>query len=217
MDEENRYRDDLKTIILALKKDPELLREAMETLLPSFFVEFKNLLEKLTRQIEERCVLVHWESQGRASVGSGVIVETNRVLANFHALETRVRLDVCGQRSRVGKVNQENDLLLLKVKTEQFPRLTFGTAERYDIVLSVGNPACIEKVASLGMVMKKEETYLYTTHAIIGSSGAGLWNMKGELVGVQSAAAPNGDIVGTDHLAVAINSGVVKKFLGWRK
>jgi S1-C subfamily serine protease len=67
-----------------------------------------------------------WSSSIRSSMGSGAIIEGNRILTNAHVVANRTFIEVerYGQRKRyiakVISVSHQADLALLKVEDEQF-------------------------------------------------------------------------------------------------
>ena len=86
-----------------------------------------------------------------------------------------------------------------------------------DTIWAVGNPAMLEDAITGGTLVKKVE-YVYYIDAKIyyGSSGGGLFNTKGELIGVNVAmTGVNPVVIGAVNLTfgVSVNLRTVKAFL----
>jgi serine peptidase DegS len=138
--------------------------------------------------------------------GSGVVIDPEGYLVtNFHvvaeAAEIRVQLSD-GQLAvpQVVGVDAETDLALLKVDLGTLPAIPMGTSANLrvgDVVLAIGNPYGLTKSVSQGIVsatgrglldLASFENFIQTDAAInAGNSGGALINVKGELVGVNTA------------------------------
>ncbi|MEJ2127301.1 MAG: trypsin-like peptidase domain-containing protein [Woeseiaceae bacterium] len=138
--------------------------------------------------------------------GSGVVIDPEGYLVtNFHvvaeAAEIRVQLSD-GQLAvpQVVGVDAETDLALLKVDLGTLPAIPLGTSANLrvgDVVLAIGNPYGLTKSVSQGIVsatgrglldLASFENFIQTDAAInAGNSGGALINVRGELVGVNTA------------------------------
>jgi hypothetical protein len=93
------------------------------------------------------------------------------------------------------KVNHEQDLALFSVADENLsPRFYVEISDKYsapgESIYVVGNPAGIERVFSEGRVVKYIPGYmLFLNHSWFGSSGGGIYNKQGGLVGIISFLA----------------------------
>jgi S1-C subfamily serine protease len=117
------------------------------------------------------------------------------------------------------------DLAVLRIKSkESFPVLPIGnsdTAEVGDLVLAIGNPFGVGQTVTSGIVSglaRNQITdgdfgFFIQTDASInpGNSGGALMNMKGELIGVNTAIFSRGG--GSNGVGFAIPANLVKVFL----
>lgn len=141
------------------------------------------------------------------SMGSGFIIsEDGYVLTNAHVVaradEIRVRLN--DQREYLAKevgTDPRSDLALLKIDAEDLPTLTFAKSDSLKVgewVLAIGSPFGLDYSASVGIVSAIGRTipgggrdsyvpFVQTDVAINpGNSGGPLFNMQGEVVGINS-------------------------------
>jgi serine protease Do len=138
------------------------------------------------------------------SLGSGFIVSADGyVLTNHHVVkdadEIFVRLQ--DRRELVAKVvgsDKRSDLALLKVDAQQLPVVAMGSAEKLKVgewVLAIGSPFGFDHSVTAGIVSAKGRNlpsdnyvpFIQTDVAINpGNSGGPLFNLNGEVVGVNS-------------------------------
>ena len=151
----------------------------------------------------------------RRSSGSGFIISSDGlIVTNAHVVEAadwiQVRL-ADGQRFGGTVIGRDNrvDLALVRIEgvDRQLPTLRFTDSNRVrvgEFVLALGHPFGLEQTVSFGIVSRKGTPlavatpgfdFIQTDAAINpGNSGGPLVNMAGEVVGVNSMAAPNGSI-----------------------
>ncbi len=92
------------------------------------------------------------------------------------------------------------DVALLKIEEKNLPAITFADSERAragDIVLAVGNPFGLRQTVTMGIIsavgrggvgIVDYENFIQTDAAInMGNSGGALVNIKGELLGINTA------------------------------
>ena len=138
------------------------------------------------------------------SLGSGVIISSDGyVLTNNHVVkdaeEIIVRLS--DHRELVASVvglDERSDIALLKLDADNLPAAKLGKSEELKVgewVLAIGSPFGFERTATAGIVSAKgralpRENYvpfIQTDVAINpGNSGGPLFNMDGEVIGVNS-------------------------------
>jgi Do/DeqQ family serine protease len=144
------------------------------------------------------------------SKGSGVIVTASgRILTNAHVVkdadDIRVTLqDGTDYDAKVVGVDPKGDLAVLQLKgsVPALKPLTFGdssTLRLGEVVLAIGDPFGVGKSVTMGIVSAKGrggmgieeyEDFIQTDAAINpGNSGGALVNLKGELVGINTAIA----------------------------
>jgi Do/DeqQ family serine protease len=154
-----------------------------------------------------------WGQQGdrkAMSKGSGVIVTASgRILTNAHVVKDAEDIKVTlhdgnDYDAKVVGVDPKGDLAVIQLKgnVPQLKPLVFGdssTLRLGEVVLAVGDPFGVGKSVTMGIVSAKGrggmgieeyEDFIQTDAAINpGNSGGALVNLKGELVGINTAIA----------------------------
>lgn len=173
------------------------------------------------------------QRQPSVSFGSGVIIsEDGYIVTNYHVIENsdEIKVVLNDKRTFTAKVvgtDPGTDLALLKVKSKGLPFISFGNSDILKVgewVLAVGNPFNLTSTVTAGIVSAKArninilkdqskypiESYIQTDAAVNrGNSGGALVNLRGELVGINSAIiSPSGAYSGYSF-AIPIN--LVKK------
>src|SRR6056297_3712084 len=150
-----------------------------------------------------------------SALGSGfVISEDGFVVTNNHVIESADEIIIeffSGQEleAKVIGTDPKTDIALLKVETDQpLPFVSFGdsdTARVGDWVIAMGNPLGQGFSVSAGIVSARNrelsgtyDDYIQTDAAINrGNSGGPLFNMDGDVIGVNTAIlSPNGGSIG---------------------
>lgn len=167
-----------------------------------------------------------------ASTGSGVIVSKDGyIITNEHVIKSADKIEVVLSDSKktlqatlVGS-DPSSDLALLKVESSALTPIIFTNSDEVQIgqwVLAVGNPFNLNSTVTAGIVSAKGrninivnnqfpiESFIQTDAAINpGNSGGALVDLKGNLVGVNTAiASKTGSYVG---YGFAIPSNIVAK------
>jgi Do/DeqQ family serine protease len=170
-------------------------------------------------------------TQKQSSLGSGVIVEANgTIVTNNHVIEgaDEIKIALSDGREFPCKVilkDDRLDLAVLKVDTKAtFPALPIGNSDAVevgDLVLAIGNPFGVGQTVTSGIVsalarnqvVKDEFGFFIQTDASInpGNSGGALMNMKGELIGINTAIFSRGG--GSNGIGFAIPANLVKVFV----
>ena len=166
------------------------------------------------------------------SLGSGVIVQSNGlIVTNNHVVanadEILVGLaDRREYKARVVFADAHSDLALLQVDTKgvRLPTIPLGDsdhAEVGDVVLAIGNPFGVGQTVTHGIVSAAARTgvgvsdyqfFLQTDAAINpGNSGGALLNLRGELVGINTAIYSRSG--GSNGIGFAIPANMVRVFL----
>jgi serine protease Do len=152
------------------------------------------------------------ESPSRSS-GSGVIIsDDGYIVTNNHVIEDANNIEVVmnnNQRFYAKLIGSDptTDLALLKVRARNLPFLKYGDSDKLtpgEWVLAVGNPFDLNSTVTAGIVSAKArnigilrdrnnlqvEAFIQTDAAVNpGNSGGALVNLKGELIGINSAIA----------------------------
>jgi len=145
--------------------------------------------------------------RGRAPMhgqGSGFIVSSDgRILTNAHvvdgAQEVTVKLtDKREFKAKVVGVDRQSDVAVLKIDATNLPTVQLGNSADTKVgewVLAIGSPFGFENSVTAGIVSAKaralpDENYvpfIQTDVAVNpGNSGGPLFNMKGEVIGINS-------------------------------
>ncbi|MDR1497321.1 MAG: trypsin-like peptidase domain-containing protein [Puniceicoccales bacterium] len=169
-------------------------------------------------------------------LGSGFIIHPDGyIITNDHVIAADTKLSVTlfkGEGKDMQKRRYDNvrivatdghlDLALLKIENtrgEKFPTVPLGFSETLaqgSPVFAVGSPLGLERTVSSGIVSLRNRntgTRLLvqtTTQINPGNSGGPLFNMNGEVVGVNNLKIV---IIGFEGLGFAIPVDVVKDFL----
>ncbi|HRX37364.1 MAG TPA: Do family serine endopeptidase [Aestuariivirga sp.] len=139
----------------------------------------------------------------------GLIVTNNHVVEGAESIEVHLQDDTILKAELVGR-DPKTDLAVLKVKTDrQLPTVSFGDSDRLRIgewVMAIGNPFGLGGSVSLGIVSARNrdinagpyDDYIQTDAAINkGNSGGPLFNLMGDVVGINTAIfSPSGGSVG---------------------
>jgi len=146
------------------------------------------------------------------SLGSGVIIdsESGYVVTNHHVIENadqiRVRLD--DGRSFEAKVvgaDPEADVAVIQIPAQGLKPINIGDSDSLrvgDFVVAIGNPFGLSQTATSGIVsalgrsglgIEGYEDFIQTDASINqGNSGGALVNLRGELIGVNTAILARG-------------------------
>jgi serine protease Do len=146
----------------------------------------------------------------RQGLGSGVIIDAaGIILTNNHVVERAEKLTVTLHDNRsfdaeVVGTDPASDLAVIKLKkkADNLKALPFGDSDVLrlgEIVLAIGNPFGLSHTVTMGIVSAKGradvgiaayEDFIQTDAAINpGNSGGALINLRGELVGINTAIA----------------------------
>ncbi len=150
------------------------------------------------------------------SMGSGFIIDASGlIVTNNHVVEGEETLQVHMQDGTIMKAelvgrDPKTDLAVIRVKPDKLlPIVSFGDSDKLrigDWVIAIGNPFGLGGSVSLGIVSARNrdinagpyDDYIQTDAAINkGNSGGPLFNMTGEVMGINTAIfSPTGGSVG---------------------
>jgi Do/DeqQ family serine protease len=143
-----------------------------------------------------------------SGTGSGVIFTSDGyIVTNNHVIEGAEQIEVIHQKkSYEGKIvgtAPSADLAIIKIEGKNLPAIKRGTSKDIQVgewVIAVGNPFNLTSTVTAGIVSAKGrdiqllkdqfpiESFIQTDAAINpGNSGGALVNIKGELVGINTA------------------------------
>ena len=140
------------------------------------------------------------------SFGSGFIFKDNYILTNFHVIDgaTEVIVSLVDRREYVAEiigVDALSDLAVLKIEGKMLPKVKIGDSESLrvgDWVVAIGSPFSFDFSVTAGIVSAKGRSiqnnnignyvpFLQTDVAINpGNSGGPLFDLKGNVVGINS-------------------------------
>jgi len=151
------------------------------------------------------------------SLGSGVIVDAKKglIITNHHVIDKADKITVTLRdgRSFNAKVvgnDPESDVAVIQVKAERLVDLKIADSDKLrvgDFVIAIGNPFGLGQTVTSGIVsalgrsglgIEGYEDFIQTDASINpGNSGGALINLRGELIGINTAIiAPSGGNVG---------------------
>ena len=160
-----------------------------------------------------------------SSLGSGVIIDAaaGHVVTNQHVIgnadEITVRLhDGRSVQAEVIGSDPNADIAVIKIPAQGLTAIDLGNSDRLrvgDFVVAIGNPFGLGQTVTLGIVsalgrsglgIEDYEDFIQTDASInMGNSGGALVNLRGELIGVNTAiVGPSGGNVGIGF-AIPIN------------
>ena len=160
-------------------------------------------------------------------VGSGFIVASDGViLTNAHVVdgadEVTVKLtDRREYRAKVLGVDKRSDIAVLKIDAKNLPTVRIGDSSAASVgewVLAIGSPFGLENTASSGIISAKSRAlpddgyvpFIQTDVAVNpGNSGGPLFNLKGEVIGINSQIYSSSG--GSQGLSFAIPIDVASK------
>lgn len=139
-------------------------------------------------------------------LGSGVIVSVDGyIITNHHVVEEAddVTVSLPDKRTFKAKIigtDPKTDLAVIKIDAANLPVLPWGDAGQLQVgemVLAVGNPFGLSQTVTMGIIsavgranmgIVDYEDFIQTDAAINpGNSGGALVNLKGELIGINTA------------------------------
>ncbi len=169
----------------------------------------------------------------RGGSGSGVIITSEGyIVTNHHVVNGADEIEVTLNDNRNYKAelvgsDPSTDLALIRIKEKNLPYLTYGNSDDIRVgewVLAVGNPFNLNSTVTAGIVSAKGrnidilndryriESFIQTDAAVNpGNSGGALVNLKGELIGINTAiASQTGSFAG---YSFAVPVSIVRKIV----
>lgn len=175
---------------------------------------FREFFGDMTRRFPRQ-----YKSRG---AGSGVIVnQDGTILTNSHVVEGASEImvtlnDKQEYKARVVGRDQKTDLAVIKIDAKaNFHAARLGDSDTLRVgewVLAVGNPFGLSNTITSGIVSAKGriigagpyDDFIQTDAPINpGNSGGPLFDMRGEVIGINTAIVPNGQGIG---FAIPINT-----------
>jgi serine protease Do len=144
-----------------------------------------------------------WKEQ---SLGSGVIVSPEGyIITNNHVIEQadEIKVTLFDKRTFKAEVtgtDAKSDVAIVKIDAKDLRSIQFGDSDRLQVgefVLAIGNPYGLHHTVTMGIIsavgrasvgIADYEDFIQTDAAINpGNSGGPLVNIKGELIGINTA------------------------------
>ncbi|MEY4541318.1 MAG: Peptidase Do [Bacteroidota bacterium] len=173
------------------------------------------------------------QPESQEASGSGVIISADGyIVTNNHVVQDADEVSVIlndkrSYKAKVISTDPSTDIAVIQVKATNLPFLNFGDSDAIRVgewVLAVGNPFNLESTVTAGIVSAKGrqniidrdkdvnplESFIQTDAAVNpGNSGGALVNLKGELIGINTAIySRTGQFAG---YSFAVPVGIVKK------
>ncbi|MFT4924331.1 MAG: serine protease DegQ [Phenylobacterium sp.] len=164
-------------------------------------------------------------------LGSGVIIDAKGgyVVTNYHVIDDADEILVTlkdGSEYKATKVggDQKSDIALLQIDAKNLVEIKLADSDKLrvgDFTVAIGNPFGLTQTVTSGIIsalgraglnIEVYEDFIQTDAAInSGNSGGALINLKGELIGINTAIyAPGGGNVG---IAFSIPSNMMKSLV----
>ncbi|EAT59151.1 tetratricopeptide repeat protein [Chlorobium ferrooxidans] len=149
-------------------------------------------------QVSECVVVIHnYDNSNKLqSLGSGIVISSGHVITNYHVIEKAGRLTVLYQGkeypARPGYTDRFRDVCSLDVSGLEASKLIPGDTNQLKVgskVYAIGAPQGLELTFSDGIISGLRDVdkghYIQTTAPIsLGSSGGGLFDEEGRLIGI---------------------------------
>lgn len=155
------------------------------------------------------------------SLGSGFIIDhEGHIITNNHVIEgaSEIRVRLSTEKEFDAEVvgrDSKTDLALIKIKSRSdLPIVDLGDSDKLQIgewVMAIGNPFGLSHTVTVGIVSAKGrvigsgpyDDFIQTDASINpGNSGGPLFNLKGEVIGINTAIVASGQGIG---FAIPIN------------
>lgn len=174
------------------------------------------------------------EEPERRGTGSGFIISADGlILTNHHVVDgaDEIKVRLTDNREFSGKVlgsDAKTDIAVVKIDAKDLPFLTMGNSDELKVgewVAAIGSPFGLDNTVTSGIVSAKSRKlpsdqyvpFIQTDVAVNpGNSGGPLFNMKGEVVGINSQIfSTSGGFMGLSfaipsNLAMQIKDQLVK-------
>ena len=169
-----------------------------------------------------------WKEQ---SLGSGVIVsEDGYIVTNYHVVEQSddikvILFDKRSFRAKIIGADPKTDISIIKIDAKGLPVIPWGDTEKIEVgefVLAIGNPFGLSHTVTMGIIsavgradvgIADYEDFIQTDAAINpGNSGGPLVNIKGELIGINTAIFSKTG--GYQGIGFAVPSNMVRLVMG---
>ena len=152
------------------------------------------------------------QSKASKSLGSGVLVDAGKglILTNHHVINKADQITVTLRDGRAVEaklvgVDPETDIAVIQIQADNLQDVPLGDSDKLrvgDFLVAIGNPFGLGQTVTSGIVsalgrkglgIKGYEDFIQTDASINpGNSGGALLNLRGELVGINTAILARG-------------------------
>lgn len=171
------------------------------------------------------------QPQVETSLGSGFIVSREgHVLTNNHVIEgmTEIEVQLSDERTfpaRLLATDPTVDIAVLKVDAPKLEPLPIGNSDGVKVgqlVFAIGNPFGLSETVTAGIISAKSRRamrdstveYIQTDAAVNqGNSGGPLINLRGEIIGINTAIYSRGEDAGWLGISFAVPSNIARRAL----
>jgi Do/DeqQ family serine protease len=209
----------------------------VEAVMPSVVsVTSRRVIEQGTRAVDPFDVLFgsrKKQAQPRVetSLGSGVIVSRDgHVITNHHVIEdnTEVEVQLADGRTLPAQVvgdDKQVDIAVLKVDGAKLEPLALANSDNVrvgQLVFAIGNPFGLAETVTAGIISAKgrrditdSKVEMLQTDAAVnhGNSGGPLINLRGEIIGINTAIYSKSEDGGWLGISFAIPANVARRAL----
>jgi len=187
----------------------------------SIYSSSPESLQDIHKEIPDFEDLFRGPGRKNEAGGSGVILtDDGFIVTNYHVIEDASEVNVIlynkqSYKAQIIGRDPTTDLALLKIEAKGLPFVKYGNSDDLQIgewVLAIGNPFDLTSTVTAGIISGKGrsinilreksnlaiESFIQTDAAVNpGNSGGALVNLKGELIGINTAiASPTGSYSG---------------------
>jgi serine protease Do len=172
----------------------------------------------------------HPKEQKSLGLGSGVIASRDGyIITNYHVVKDadEIRVLMSDKKEYIGKVigsDPKTEISVVKIEATGLPTVSWGDSDLLqvgDLVLALGNPYGLSQTVTMGIVsamgranvgIADYEDFIQTDAAINpGNSGGALVNVRGEVIGINTAIYSTTG--GYQGIGFAIPSNMVKTIM----
>jgi serine protease Do len=203
---------------LAKALQPAVVNISTKQIKPEEGEEFQEFFERFFNPRNRR--------RQRPGQGSGFIINAKGyIVTNYHVVDqaTDIQVTLATQKQYAAELiggDEKTDLALLKIEANDLPTVPAGNSDALEVgewVMAIGNPFGLGHTVTTGIVSAKGriigaglyDDFIQTDASINpGNSGGPLFNMRGEVIGINTAIVPQGQGIG-----FAIPSNMAKDIL----
>lgn len=176
--------------------------------------------EQIYKKVNNAVVTIYAydSSQKILSQGSGVVMnDKGWIVTNYHVYNGSDKMivkhkDQIVEYTDIIGVDVEKDILILKIADRTFPSIVIGNSDSLNIgqkIYAIGSPMGFENTITDGIISgmrsyeEKTKNFIQISAAIShGSSGGAVVNAKGELIGISTLTAAEGQNL---NFAIPVN------------